>query len=94
MISHTKNVLVKLDREPRTTTLNSLRGVEGQASAICFGAWKELLKPPWNFPKRVRRPPGDPVNVLLKLFLRQSYALARTIEAGADNVIYAPFLVR
>ncbi len=54
-----------LARSARTTTLNSLMGVEGAATAAYFGVWKSLLQPPWNFEKRVRRPPTDPVNVLL-----------------------------
>jgi len=24
-----------------------------------FGVWKNLLKPPWTFEKRMRRPPPD-----------------------------------
>lgn len=76
-------------RVPRTTTLNSLRGVEGQASAIYFGVWKELLKPPWRFPKRVRRPPGDPVNVLLSFgytILLQN-VLGAVLTAGLDPYV-------
>lgn len=54
-----------LSRCERTMTINSLLGVEGQATAIYFGVWKEMLQPPWTFERRVRRPPTDPVNVLL-----------------------------
>ncbi|NJN81940.1 MAG: CRISPR-associated endonuclease Cas1 [Caldilineaceae bacterium] len=54
-----------LPRVARTRTINSLMGVEGQATAIYFGVWKNLLKPPWQFDKRIRRPPTDPVNALL-----------------------------
>lgn len=78
-----------LARIPRTTTLNSLRGVEGQASAVYFGVWKELLKPPWNFPKRVRRPPRDPVNVLLSFgytILLQN-VLGAVLTAGLDPYV-------
>ena len=46
-------------------TINSLTGVEGRGTAVYFRVWKELLKPPWRFEKRLRRPPPDPVNVLL-----------------------------
>ncbi len=53
------------ERVARTTTIPSLLGVEGQASAAYFGVWKALLKPPWRFDKRVRRPPTDPVNIML-----------------------------
>lgn len=46
-------------------SVNSLAGVEGKATAAYFRAWKELLNPPWLFERRIRRPPTDPVNVLL-----------------------------
>ena len=54
-----------LDRVPRTTTIKSLLGLEGQATAVYFGVWKNLVNAPWQFEKRVRRPPTDPVNILL-----------------------------
>jgi len=54
-----------IERIPHCGTINSLSGVEGQASAIYFGAFKRLLHPPWRFEKRMRRPPPDPVNALL-----------------------------
>ncbi|MGQ9905152.1 MAG: CRISPR-associated endonuclease Cas1, partial [Anaerolineae bacterium] len=43
----------------------SLMGVEGAASAAYFGVFARLLKRDWGFVKRARRPPLDPVNVLL-----------------------------
>jgi CRISPR-associated protein Cas1 len=78
-----------LARVPRTTTINSLMGVEGQASAIYFGVWKALLKPPWRFEKRVRRPPTDPVNVLLSFgytVLTQNL-LGAVLTTGLDPYI-------
>jgi CRISPR-associated protein Cas1 len=48
-------------------SLDSLRGVEGSASAAWFGFFGTLLKAPWRFEKRVRRPPTDPINALLSL---------------------------
>jgi len=53
------------ERSGRCQTLNSLNGCEGKAGAIYFGVFKRLLKHEWPFEKRVRRPPSDPVNVLL-----------------------------
>lgn len=55
------------ERVEQSQTHNSLSGVEGRATAIYFGAWKGLLQAPWRFAKRLRRPPTDPVNVLLSL---------------------------
>lgn len=58
-------IAAMLARVESCRTINSLSGVEGQASAIYFGAFKRLLHPPWRFEKRMRRPPPDPVNALL-----------------------------
>ena len=54
-----------LRRADACRTINSLSGVEGRGTAVYFRVWKELLKPPWGFERRLRRPPPDPVNVLL-----------------------------
>lgn len=78
-----------LERVPRTTALSSLMGVEGQATALYFGVWKNLLKAPWRFEKRVRRPPTDPVNVLLSLgytILAQNVQGA-VLAAGLDPYV-------
>jgi CRISPR-associated protein Cas1 len=64
-------VLVQLDAAGRAAavaaTLDELRGVEGSASVAWFRLLGELLRPPWQFPQRTRRPPTDPVNALLSL---------------------------
>lgn len=79
-------------RTERTTQLNALNGVEGAATAAYFGAWKRLLKPDWRFEKRLRRPPPDPINVLLSfgytLLARTAYGAVEA--AGLDP--YAGFL--
>ena len=81
-----------LGRTPRTTTLNALNGVEGAATAAYFGAWRRLLKPEWKFEKRVRRPPTDPINVLLSFgYTLLARAAQSAVEAtGLDP--YAGFL--
>ena len=78
-----------LERVPRTTAINSLMGVEGQATAIYFGVWKDLLKPPWRFTQRLRRPPPDPVNVLLSFgyTLLQQNVLGAVLAAGLDPYV-------
>ena len=78
-----------LARVPRTTAINSLMGVEGQATAIYFGVWKDLLKPPWRFSKRLRRPPPDPVNVLLSFgyTLLLQNVLGAVLTAGLDPYV-------
>ena len=47
--------------------LPTLMGVEGAASARYFESWRGLWQEPWEFPRRSRRPPRDPVNALLSL---------------------------
>lgn len=47
--------------------LDTLRGHEGRAARLYFSAFGELLRPPWTFSGRNRRPPRDPVNALLSL---------------------------
>lgn len=77
-----------LERAPRTTTLHSLNGVEGAATAAYFGAWKRLLKDDWKFEKRVRRPPTDPINVLLSF----GYTLlARAAHSAVEAVGLDPY---
>ncbi len=69
-----------LVRVPRTTTVASLSGVEGAATAAYFGGLKRLLAAnEWRFTKRQRRPPPDPVNVLLSF----GYTLLAHAAEGA-----------
>lgn len=65
----------------RTRSLESLLGVEGLAAARYFGSFSELIKREgdtknfsFDFVKRNRRPPEDPVNALL------SYAYALLVK--------------
>lgn len=58
-------------------SLNTLRGIEGSCSAIWFRVLGRLLQPPWQFSRRVRRPPTDPVNALLSL--GYTWLLARVV---------------
>ena len=61
-------------------SLESLLGVEGHAARLYFSAFSGMLKPPeaketsqldFNFERRNRRPPKDPINALLSF----TYAL-------------------
>lgn len=75
-------------RAERTTQLNALNGVEGAGTAAYFGAWKRLLKPEWRFEKRARRPPPDPINVLLSF----GYTLlARTAHGAVEAAGLDPY---
>ena len=57
-------------RIPKAGSLASLLGLEGNAAKIYFGRFADMLRPAnfpsaWDFKKRNRRPPRDPVNALL-----------------------------
>ncbi len=79
-----KVVLNRLDRvrraASRASSVDALRGFEGEAAAACFRAFARLLSPPsgssrdseedlepFRFAARNRRPPSDPVNAMLSL---------------------------
>lgn len=54
-----------IKRVRRTTRLSALLGVEGSATARYFAGLRSLIEPEWDFRSRQRRPPPDPVNLLL-----------------------------
>jgi len=61
-----------LDQARRARSLEELLGVEGNAAARYFGQFRSVLRQPderapfqFDFTKRNRRPPTDPVNALL-----------------------------
>lgn len=53
--------------DQRVSSLASLRGIEGAASACYFDAYTKLFAKQLNFTGRHRRPPTDPVNACLSL---------------------------
>ncbi|OKH24480.1 type I-D CRISPR-associated endonuclease Cas1 [Hydrococcus rivularis NIES-593] len=73
-----------------TSTINSLRGLEGAGSAAYFGCFDRLLKETnFQFKTRNRRPPTDPVNALLSL----GYSLLRHDVQSAVNIVgFDPYL--
>lgn len=76
----------------RRTTIASLNGHEGAATAAYFSGLRRLFGPEWKFERRARRPPPDPVNVLLSLgyTLLSNTARGAVQAAGLDP--YAGFL--
>ena len=56
-----------IERVQRTTKLSALTGVEGRATAQYFRGLRSLFADDWGFHRRNRRPPADPINVLLSL---------------------------
>ncbi|MDB9309681.1 type I-D CRISPR-associated endonuclease Cas1d [Aphanizomenon sp. CS-733/32] len=73
-----------------TESINSLRGLEGSGSAAYFGCFDSLIRnSQFSFPKRVRRPPTDPVNSLLSF----GYSLLRHDLQSAVNIVgFDPYL--
>lgn len=79
----------------RAESLDSLLGIEGNAAAMYFAGFANLLKTDaepallaFDFARRTRRPPADPVNALLSL----AYALlTRTLTNTLQAVGFDPF---
>ncbi|OPZ87054.1 MAG: CRISPR-associated protein Cas4/endonuclease Cas1 fusion [bacterium ADurb.Bin429] len=61
----------------------SLRGMEGTATAAYFGAMARIVQPPFSFSGRNRRPPQDPVNAMLGF----SYALLLSYVERAVSAV-------
>lgn len=75
-----------LDSAMACTTMDSLRGIEGDAAAEYFSVFDELIlrdKDTFLFTNRVKRPPTDPVNALLSLFYT---VLASDCAAALEGV--------
>lgn len=67
----------------------TLRGLEGGASASYFSVYTRLFPESLGFTRRTRRPPEDPVNALLSLcYTLMHYEMVREIELiGLDPTI-------
>ncbi len=79
-----------MEKSERVQTVNSLLGVEGIGAAVYFEGLRLLFKHDcWRFERRARRPPTDPVNVLLSF----GYTLlAHQVEAAVERVGLDPYL--
>jgi len=77
-------------RHPQADTPQGrLLGLEGAASAAYFGVFDKLLVDAWDFARRIRRPPTDPINALL------SYAytlLMHQVMAAVSVVGLDPYI--
>lgn len=76
-------------RAADTQTIDSLRGIEGQAAAAYFQGFARMLRRTLNFKKRTRRPPTDPVNSLLGFGYTLLYneAISALVAVGFDPYI-------
>jgi CRISPR-associated endonuclease Cas1/CRISPR-associated protein Cas4 len=81
------------ERAPHAREPAELLGIEGQAGAVYFGHFGRVLTPDaaafgFDFTKRNRRPPSDPVNALLSF----AYALlTRTLTVTLAAVGFDPY---
>ena len=73
-------------------SLESLRGIEGDAAAMYFSVFDELIlrnKEAFSFRGRVRRPPTDAVNAMLSLFYT---VLSRDYSSALEAVGLDPYI--
>ncbi|MBN2093471.1 CRISPR-associated endonuclease Cas1 [candidate division KSB1 bacterium] len=78
-----------LDLVPQATSLETLRGYEGSASAAYFKLLGRMISPPWKFDTRSRRPPADPVNAVLSY----GYVIVGAeIQGLLDGIGFDPYL--
>jgi len=77
-------------RLARATSLDEVRGVEGNGTAVYFQSFEKLIKAEgFDFPRRVRRPPTDPVNALLSF----GYVMLHKDACAACNVVgFDPYI--
>jgi len=73
----------------QTLPIESLRGVEGSASAMYFSVYSNLYPQSFNFTKRTKRPPTDSVNAMLSLcYTLVHFEIVREIQLiGLDPTI-------
>lgn len=73
-------------------SIESLRGIEGDAAAVYFSVFDELIlreKETFFFKSRTRRPPLDAVNAMLSLFY---VVLARDCSAALRGIGLDPYM--
>jgi CRISPR-associated protein Cas1 len=80
---------IKSGLKSAEVTMETLRGLEGAASAAYFRAYISLFPPSLNFTGRNRRPPEDPANAMLSLcYTMLHFEMVREIEViGLDPTI-------
>ena len=78
-----------IERAQSAKTLDELRGYEGSGTACYFKLFGRMLKAPWKFKKRTRRPPQDPVNAVLSF----GYVIVGAeLQSLLDGVGFDPYL--
>ena len=87
-----KQIAQSIEMVDHKTALSSLLGLEGSASSAYFRGLRYFFAEQWQFAERNRRPPRDPVNVLLSF----GYTLLAEAASSAVQTVgldpYAGFL--
>jgi len=78
-----------LDQCEKAKDLDSLRGYEGFGTACYYRLFGKMLKPPWKFDTRTRRPPRDPVNAVLSFGY---VVVGAELQSLLDGAGFDPYL--
>lgn len=76
---HLAPLKTAIQQTQTAANIDALRGIEGMAARRYFALYRQAFAREWQFTKRTRRPPKDPVNALLSLgytFLTQNMMMA------------------
>lgn len=89
LITGATRIQTQLDQLMDAANIDSLRGMEGAAGAAYFEAYQQLFAPSLQFTGRNRRPPRDPVNVILSLSftLLHAEAVRCLFSVGFDPLL-------
>ena len=87
--AHVAEMAAMRERAQLAGTVDSLRGIEGQAAAIYFHGFGQMLRRGFKFEARSRRPPRNPVNALLGFGYTLLYneAIAALVSLGFDPYV-------
>ncbi len=84
LVSRSSDILARVAKLPEASTANHVRGIEGDAARIYFGAVRRALANcKLQFSGRQRRPPRDPVNAMLSF----CYGLMLTEFIGSIEAV-------
>ena len=87
-----KEMLDILATLPGKSTSNEIMGVEGRCSAVYFKCFGQMFRGDIKFEKRTRRPPKDPINVILSLaYTLLTKEVASSLESESFE-LYLGFL--
>lgn len=82
-------VKAQLRKITKADDIDTVRGLEGGATALYFSGYRRLFHAQWEFNARRRRPPTDPVNACLSLgySLLHAVVLDEVHASGLDAAL-------